>query len=330
MKCPKCNYISFDFNQACPRCNKDISLEQEKLNIPAFKPDPPSLLNALLGDEAQTETPLSGSAVQTSRHEHRLNNEDTIRLSEPFLDDSQEIDLGSGLQELREGVGLEGIFEEPGQGVDVGFLQDASAAEQELRPPVKPEIAGTICLEEAEVFPGQEPEKEESPGEISLDLEEITLDFDEHAETVQGTGQEDNGLEFDLGDFSLEDAGVETSQGAAGDRGEQTPEDGNLLMPSEFEETDEITLSLDDLKVNETGELEIGRLLSDINEKREPIKLDDSGPNPENQPALEGEDDLSLLLGDDGRDIPAASDNVESLDLENLDLELDLEVPERK
>jgi hypothetical protein len=123
---------------------------------------------------------------------------------------------------------------------------------------------------------------------------------------------------------------VETSQGAAGDRGEQTPEDGNLLMPSEFEETDEITLSLDDLKVNETGELEIGRLLSDINEKREPIKLDDSGPNPENQPALEGEDDLSLLLGDDGRDIPAASDNVESLDLENLDLELDLEVPERK
>jgi hypothetical protein len=39
MKCPKCGYISFDFNRVCPKCNKDVGTEQAKLNIPSFRPD---------------------------------------------------------------------------------------------------------------------------------------------------------------------------------------------------------------------------------------------------------------------------------------------------
>ncbi|RJR20086.1 MAG: hypothetical protein C4582_09605 [Desulfobacteraceae bacterium] len=44
MKCHKCGYTSFDYNQRCPKCNKDLSQEREWINLTPFKPNPPSLL----------------------------------------------------------------------------------------------------------------------------------------------------------------------------------------------------------------------------------------------------------------------------------------------
>ena len=55
MKCPKCNYISFDYNQVCPKCSKDISSEQQRMSLPAYKPAPPYLLASLLGESAPSE-----------------------------------------------------------------------------------------------------------------------------------------------------------------------------------------------------------------------------------------------------------------------------------
>jgi hypothetical protein len=50
MKCPKCGYTSFDHNDTCPRCRKDIAAERHRLNLPAFTPDPPHLLGLLNGE----------------------------------------------------------------------------------------------------------------------------------------------------------------------------------------------------------------------------------------------------------------------------------------
>jgi hypothetical protein len=58
MKCPKCNYISFDYNQVCPKCNKDISSEQQRMSLPDYKPSPPYLLASLLGESAHSEEPI--------------------------------------------------------------------------------------------------------------------------------------------------------------------------------------------------------------------------------------------------------------------------------
>ena len=55
MKCPKCSYISFDYNEVCPKCNKDISAEQRRMNHPTFKPSPPFLLGSLLRGADQAE-----------------------------------------------------------------------------------------------------------------------------------------------------------------------------------------------------------------------------------------------------------------------------------
>ena len=58
MKCPKCSYISFDYNQICPKCNKDITEIQALLNLPSFRPAPPSLLGILTGEANESHINL--------------------------------------------------------------------------------------------------------------------------------------------------------------------------------------------------------------------------------------------------------------------------------
>ncbi|RLB12335.1 MAG: hypothetical protein DRG63_11820 [Deltaproteobacteria bacterium] len=71
MRCPKCGYISFDYNMACPKCNKDISGEQKKLNLPPFMPDPPALLAALTGEAGDSQLGLHvGGMADTLKLEH--------------------------------------------------------------------------------------------------------------------------------------------------------------------------------------------------------------------------------------------------------------------
>ena len=50
MKCPKCGYVSFDHNENCPKCKKDVSSERDRMNLPAHKVDPPFLLGTLIGE----------------------------------------------------------------------------------------------------------------------------------------------------------------------------------------------------------------------------------------------------------------------------------------
>ena len=100
MKCPKCGYVSFDYNLSCPKCNKDISSEQEKLHIPAFRPDPPFLLGALTGEVNESHVGPAPAASQIS-----FDKEADMSLDEPSthedsgevsIDDSSELSLDSG------------------------------------------------------------------------------------------------------------------------------------------------------------------------------------------------------------------------------------------
>ena len=55
MKCPKCGYVSFDYNESCPKCDKDIRAERTKLNLSDYRSDPPFLLGALTGQVNESE-----------------------------------------------------------------------------------------------------------------------------------------------------------------------------------------------------------------------------------------------------------------------------------
>ncbi len=47
MKCPKCNFISFDYNDACPKCGKDLTHERDLMGLPSYTPKPLSMLAPL-------------------------------------------------------------------------------------------------------------------------------------------------------------------------------------------------------------------------------------------------------------------------------------------
>ena len=55
MKCSKCGYISFDYAQACPKCNRDTTVERERLKLPSFKPATLSLLGALINETVRPD-----------------------------------------------------------------------------------------------------------------------------------------------------------------------------------------------------------------------------------------------------------------------------------
>ena len=63
MKCPKCRYVSFDYNEVCPKCNKDLTSERKKMNLPDYKPNPPFLLGALTGDLSDSGFGIKVGAV---------------------------------------------------------------------------------------------------------------------------------------------------------------------------------------------------------------------------------------------------------------------------
>ena len=90
MKCPKCGYVSFDYNLSCPKCNKDISSEQAKLHIPAFRPDPPFLLGALTGEANESQIGPAPAASQIP-----FEKEADISLDDLKINDTGELELGS-------------------------------------------------------------------------------------------------------------------------------------------------------------------------------------------------------------------------------------------
>jgi hypothetical protein len=73
MKCPKCSYISFDYNERCPKCNKDLAPEQRKRNLVAFKHNPPFFLGSLTGEVTDIESAYEAEASMSAA---RLEGED--------------------------------------------------------------------------------------------------------------------------------------------------------------------------------------------------------------------------------------------------------------
>jgi len=74
MKCPKCGYMSFDFNEICPKCQRNIISEREKMNHLPFEPEPPFLLASVLAQtgDSQVGMELSNAAIVAGAQEAAL------------------------------------------------------------------------------------------------------------------------------------------------------------------------------------------------------------------------------------------------------------------
>lgn len=104
MRCPKCNYISFDYNPVCPKCHKDLQEVRSRLNLPDFEPAPPSLLGVLLGGVDDSNVNLDGLPAHMDAIEHEDGNievsDDDLLAEEPAMDgDEQDLEISFGLDE---------------------------------------------------------------------------------------------------------------------------------------------------------------------------------------------------------------------------------------
>jgi hypothetical protein len=295
MRCPKCSYVSFDYNLSCPKCGKDISTEQAKLNLPAFKPNPLSLLGILSG-----QTGGSGAELSTA--------------------DSTPVGF------TREAVES---FEDS-TGLDGGRLSVESAEELDLSLEADD---GKPAKDTGEFELDTDATTAKDTGEFELDTGDKSLpDLDLGGSSSEELSLESDSLTLEQGSVDpeailgvpQETAAVENQEGNEIDLDslELTPEQG-------AEEKGEIELKLDDLKINDTGDLEVGQK--------------DAAPRKQDQPV--GIDEISLdeiplseelLLEDSAKEgakrgeAEAASgvsgDEGDAIDLD--DLNLDIEVDE--
>ncbi len=244
MKCPKCGYVSFDFNEICPKCQRSIIPEREKMHHLPFRPEPPFLLGALLtktGD-SQVGVELSEAAIAAGTQEHML------PLDEGTVPAFQDMDLEeSPLQkDAAEPEGPSLIEEEPLAIEDLDFDEEA-AGEDEL-------VEVSTGTGEPEEFIGSEssPLDEEA---LSLELEDL-LDADKRSELMEEREPDEEAL-------TIEMEAVETVAA-------ETP--AELHAPPEVEEPEELFDSFD---TGEPGPVE------EETEREEDVFSEPAAPPPE-------------------------------------------------
>ena len=203
MKCKKCGFISFDFNQVCPKCNRGLSDEQRSLNLPAFRPEPPMLLGRLLGesyDDADVDVaPGKPAIMQQQEPARRSGFDDSLSVDldeEVSFEDEEELDVVSMEPAPKSGAGSERDDIEP-----ILDLEDISSEESE-------EVALPRGQDEEDLdlmFDSDDLVLEESMIESSGDMSSGVKGIDQGKR--ESAGEED--ASFSLDDLSFEDLDIE-------------------------------------------------------------------------------------------------------------------------
>jgi len=280
MKCPKCSYISFDYNQICPKCDKDISEEQRKLNLPGYRPEPLFLLGALTGAVSESQI---GLEVESFKDTSELEREIATGMDDTGVMEKEAV-FGSGAQEFK----MEESLPEEMPAVDLSEIERTPEADEEEELTVDlADLAeesedidvlqettgesmgtGTVVLKDVnmpEDQPVSDTLAEMADGdEISLDLDEIS---DEGLEAAMALDREDAELSLDLEELSeeaedleeieLEPAG-EFHDEVLGLSGVDLQEDDALEgeTDSSHSESEMLTVELEEGKKKDPGDLE--------------------------------------------------------------------------
>ena len=271
MKCPKCSYVSFDYNLICPKCERDISSEQEKLHLPSFRPDPPSLLGALIGEANDSRTDMAGGSAEI----------DLARDAEISLDEeSSHFDSGEvAVPDSRDfDLGLDDISFDDGPGLSAGDSGESAADDI---------LGSDLDTEEAiaDLELGGLESKETGPDTGGLELRDSEI-----------TASLEDGLSLDLGEASDEEDSLDIGELDLGEEKGPPPKTGESAT-EELRSRGESTEELDNLL--EMDEISL-----------EEVPLAQKAPAPRKAK---------------GKKAAPAQDSDLSLDLGELDLELDLE-----
>jgi len=178
MKCPKCKFITFDYYDECPRCNKDMSAEKTKLGISSIKAAPPNLLGSLTGD-------LNDSSVGIKVPESAKESDEGMMLGgEEIYDDGSELDididekniLESGKDADVDSGDISSSADDIILEIEEGAVEEKEVGEEELG-----------YKEGADQEGVQKEGTERDSEEIELDMEDLDLklDFEEDEESKE-------------------------------------------------------------------------------------------------------------------------------------------------
>jgi hypothetical protein len=249
MKCPKCAYISFDHNQVCPKCSKDISAVQRNLNLPAFRSAPPSLLGALTGEAGDSHAGLhldeSGGIFGESQGKgFSPEDSQTIEAMEEAFEDSQGIEMqieatpepgihfpaeegaeevSQGLEDLVFDVDEELPKADEGAEEEIVSLDFDDISSDETEIAFDEELTEGASISDLELGEGED--------EISLEPDAFSLEEPEISPATE-IGDEENELSMDFSDLSIEES------------------ESDEATVVEFEK-EELAMDLDDLLLDE-------------------------------------------------------------------------------
>ena len=183
MKCPRCGFISFDYNQSCPKCGNDLSRERELMNFPSYAPKPLTLLGALTGNAGipAIDTGIAQSEAFEEAADDLLISLDSLsdEASQPFqfepvapLKGPQKRVEGEGT-DVEDGltISLDDFSDESPEFVPFSPREQVSAPQLEIEDEI---------LFEPEIGPTQEPKPEKEslrksdtikPGTIEIELD---------------------------------------------------------------------------------------------------------------------------------------------------------------
>lgn len=234
MKCQKCGYISFDYNEICPKCNKNIAAIRDNMNLPSYKVVPLSLLGALTGEAND-----SGIGISVQSSEETLNMEEEVALSP---EDSQAIEaMGNTFKDSEDfEIQLETTLDEGEEdlpGVDINELsldiEDLPIEDVELDAPQTEQAteAGMVL----------EPEFSQSEGG---DVEVTkSFDLDDLSSSESGPISEDKSQEEAEDEMTIDLEGLASAL-------EESTEDLNGFIKSGDEKDDNAFLELEDLELD--------------------------------------------------------------------------------
>ena len=255
MKCPKCNYTSFDYNSVCPKCGNDNAEEQSRLNFSKNKPNPPFFLASLIG-MADSDNPgilNSGAGMGTLDAEGAYGEMD----GQDLLIALDDLDLDSAKPDRPEPP-------VPSSDEDVFEIDDSGENGVAPLEPEDHEILFNLepAFDETEIDGAHK----ESDSQIIPDLEEMR-------EEEQAAFQIDTSHEGDDVPLFLADETTDSEIPAA------IPEDTKPGGTSKGPDSPELLLSLDDLTVGPSNaESSSGVMDDEIVFELEDVSEEDEAP----------------------------------------------------
>ena len=339
MKCPKCKYISFDHNENCPKCRKDLTEVRERMNFPAYCP--------LLATQADIDSQIPDGSIRIEQKDDTIVEESM----DMQFSDSQDFEsaFDSSLDEALGESDLDFTLTEEADDLSLDFdefsIDDTGSghSEQEMKTIAEESLEDELNLTFADDTGEMTANFEDIAGEDGAD----SANSEQEMETILADSLEneldlsfadDTGeMTSDFEDISAEDSGGATldfedlaMDDADPDKSEQEME---TILADSLEgepdlsfadDTDEMTASFEDIAADDSGTSTLD--FEDLSEN----DADSAKPEQEMETiladSLEGEPDLSFA--DDTDEMTASFEEIaaddpgdSTLDFEDLAME---------